>query len=105
MKPLLPRSRLQPVDRGDIAWALCPQRGERMIKARPLSHEEYTSGVTPASFLLHAVGHLITVAYAVLKMDTTAVDNATREEARRAQPSSETAARNRHLKPPRATAT
>ena len=49
------------VGREDIAWALDPKRTERLVQLRPLSHEEYTSGASPASILLQQIGALITV--------------------------------------------
>jgi len=52
----------------DIAWALDPERTDRLIKHRPLSHEEYTHGHSPSSILLQMVGALIAVAKGITGM-------------------------------------
>jgi len=47
------------VSRQDIVWALDPARTDHLLKVHPLSHEEYTQGVSPTSILIHQIAALL----------------------------------------------
>uniref|UniRef100_A0A7S3AZQ2 Uncharacterized protein n=1 Tax=Haptolina ericina TaxID=156174 RepID=A0A7S3AZQ2_9EUKA len=68
------------VDRTDIVWALDPNRCERYVKDNPLTHEEYTTGNSPASILLTKVGHLLAVASQATMETTNTISQETRKE-------------------------
>jgi len=68
------------VGREDIVWALDPERTERLVKLRPLSHEEYTSGASPASILLMQIGQLLAVSKTI-SGGGTSVTTSERQEA------------------------
>jgi len=53
------------VGRQDIVWSLDPVRTDHLVKVRPLSHEEYTSGASPTSILLVQIGALVAVSLGI----------------------------------------
>ena len=45
--------------RADILWSLDPKRCERLVKVRPLTHDEYKAGTTPAQVMMAAIHGLV----------------------------------------------
>jgi len=68
------------VGRPDIVWALDPDRTDRFIKARPLTHEEYSTGASPTSLLLVQIGALTAVAKTIAGSPSGSISSETRHE-------------------------
>lgn len=49
------------VKREDVVWSIDPARTTRLVKVRPIMHEEYKAGESPASLMLEAISQLTTM--------------------------------------------